>query len=62
MPSNRADARAGAADIPLQQKDINDLADRGNGVLVLGEPHGPTHDDAARLDKLFGQGVDLGPF
>ena len=42
---HRAGAGAGPADVAPQQEEVDDLADGGHRVAVLGEAHGPAHDD-----------------
>ena len=61
VPAHRADARPGPADVAPQQQEVDDFADRGHGVLVLREPHGPAHDDALRGHRVSRYGFDLGP-
>ncbi|WP_240964058.1 hypothetical protein [Streptomyces sp. C1-2] len=63
VAAHRAHARAGTADVAAQQQEVDDLADRGHRVLVLGQAHRPAHDDAlgvehhpqGALDVLAGQ-------
>lgn len=46
VAADRADARAGTADVAAQQQEVDHFSDRGHGVLVLGEAHGPADDGA----------------
>ena len=59
VTSDRAGTCARLADISLQQKDIHDLLDGGDGVPVLGQAHRPGHHRCLRVDEPPGQGLDL---
>ena len=48
VAAHRADPGAGAADVAAQQQEVDDLADGGDRVLVLGQAHRPADDDAPR--------------
>ncbi len=61
VPAHRADAGAGAADVALQQEEVDHLAQRLHRVLVLGEAHGPADDGAARGGEAGREALDLRP-
>ena len=61
VPAHGADAGAGAADVALQEQEVDDLAQRLDRVLVLREPHGPAHDRAAGAGEAGGEALDLLP-
>ena len=44
-PAHRAHPGARAADVAAEQQEVDDLADGGHRVAVLGQPHRPAHDD-----------------
>ena len=60
MPTHRTRTGAGASDVSSEQKEIHDLLDGGDGVLVLRQSHCPTtnnafatHRDFCRSSNLF---------
>ena len=46
--------------LPRKQQEVHDLADGGHGVSMLGDPHGPTDDDAARGHDVVDELLDVG--
>ena len=50
VPANRAGPRAFPADVAAQQEQVDDLADRVDAVLVLGDAQAPGDDDPVRPD------------
>ena len=48
VPAYRAHPRARLAEVPPEQEQVHDLLDVGDTEAVLGETHGPGHDDAFR--------------
>ena len=50
MAAHGARARAGAAQLPAKQKQIDDLLNVRDRVLVLRQPHRPADDCARRLN------------
>ena len=61
VPAHRAGTRARPADVAAQQQEVDDLADRGHRVVVLGEPHRPADDDALGRDHVVDERLDGGP-
>ena len=55
VPPHRAQAGATATDRAAQQHRVDDLADRRDGLTVLGQPHRPAHDDLRRGGKAVDQ-------
>jgi hypothetical protein len=48
VPADRAGAGAFASDVTAQQQQVDDLADRLDAVLVLGEAEAPGDDEPLR--------------
>lgn len=46
VAAHRAHARSRLPDVPAQHQEVDDLADGGHAVLVLGQAHRPADDDA----------------
>ncbi|CAL2062578.1 exported protein of unknown function [Streptomyces murinus] len=59
MTAHRAHARARPADVAAQQQEVDDLADRRHGVLVLGQTHRPAHDGPLGGEHQLQRPLDL---
>ena len=59
VAAHRTQPRAGAADVAAQQQEVRDLADRRDGVAVLGQPHRPADDRPLGLGGELGGALDL---
>ena len=59
VPADRARPGARAADVAAQQQEVDDLADGGHRVAVLGQAHRPAHDDPLGGAHVGGNGLDL---
>src|SRR5471032_2653293 len=59
VPTDGAGARPGASDVAPKKKEIDDLLDRADGILVLREAHGPACDDALGAHGDSRRGADL---
>ena len=56
---NRTNARPGAADVPAQQKEIDDFANRSHRIPVLRQAHRPTANDIRGFQHDIGRFSDL---
>ena len=59
VPADGRGSRAGPADVPAQQEEVDDLLDRRDALLLLRDPHGPGDDHALGADVPFGELIDL---
>jgi hypothetical protein len=47
VATDRGEAGAGSSDGPDEEVEVDDFADGGDGVAMLGDAHGPAGDDAS---------------
>ena len=59
VAAHRTNAGAGLADVALKQQDVDYVAEGGNGMLVLGQSHGPADDGGAGREHPLTCGMNL---
>src|SRR3546814_20357580 len=59
MTADRRDARAGLAEIALEEEEVRDLLDELGSPLMLGHAHAVADDRRVRAEIDFGAAADL---